>query len=63
MSEQPVRARPMSPCISICTMDDEGKCMGCRRTVEEIRGWAKLSADAQWELIEALQQRPVYNLD
>ena len=28
-----------SPCIKICTYDDEGYCMGCQRTKEEIQGW------------------------
>jgi len=63
MSQQPAHTRPMSPCVSICTMDDNGQCMGCRRTVDEIRNWAKMSPEAQWEMVEALRQRPVYALD
>ena len=30
----------MSPCVGVCRMDaDSGKCLGCLRTVEEIRDW------------------------
>ncbi len=34
-----------SPCISICTLDDEGMCLGCFRTVEEIETWLRMDAD------------------
>ncbi|MDG2155000.1 MAG: DUF1289 domain-containing protein [Gammaproteobacteria bacterium] len=50
----------MSPCINICTMASDKRCMGCRRSVEEIRGWAKLSPEEQWALIDELRERPTY---
>jgi len=53
-----LHTRPMSPCISICTMAEDGHCMGCRRTVEEIRHWAKLTPEQQWALIDELGSRP-----
>ncbi len=28
-----------SPCIHVCTLDDEKVCMGCYRSAEEIRSW------------------------
>ena len=29
-----------SPCIDICTIDRvSGECIGCGRTVEEVRNW------------------------
>jgi len=62
MSEQRQHTRPMSPCVNICTMAEDGKCMGCRRTVDEIRGWAKLDPDQQWSLVEELRQREPYKL-
>ena len=49
--------RPMSPCLGICTLDEDNVCMGCLRTLEEIRGWALLSPDAQWALVAELEQR------
>jgi len=31
--------------------------MGCRRTLEEIRHWAKLSGPQQWALIDEIRER------
>jgi len=31
---------PPSPCVSICRLDDAtGYCIGCLRTIDEIRDW------------------------
>jgi len=49
--------RPMSPCLSICTLDEDNNCMGCLRTLEEIRDWSLLSPDAQWALAAELERR------
>ena len=51
-----------SPCISVCRMDDARQyCVGCLRTLEELRVWG--SADdatkrAIWERIRARSQSP-----
>jgi predicted Fe-S protein YdhL (DUF1289 family) len=50
-------ARPMSPCISVCTLDEALTCMGCRRSLDEIRHWAKLSGPQQWALVKELRER------
>jgi predicted Fe-S protein YdhL (DUF1289 family) len=55
--------RPMSPCISICTLDEDKVCMGCKRTLDEIRGWAKLDGEEQWTLIAELEQRQASRRD
>ena len=49
--------RPMSPCLSICTLDEDNVCMGCLRTLEEIRDWALFSPEQQRQLVEELKQR------
>jgi len=49
--------RPMSPCLSICTLDEAAVCMGCLRTLDEIRNWAKLSGTEQWALVAELKLR------
>ncbi len=45
-----------SPCVSVCRMDDEGVfCLGCLRTLDELRVWAILDnaeKRAVWRLIE-----------
>lgn len=32
-----------SPCIKICTLDDNNVCKGCQRTVEQIIKWKDMS--------------------
>ena len=29
-----------SPCVSICCLDDDDVCIGCGRTLDEIRRWS-----------------------
>jgi predicted Fe-S protein YdhL (DUF1289 family) len=50
----------MSPCVNICTLAEDGTCMGCRRTVAEIKSWAKLSPEEQWALVADLRTREPY---
>ena len=52
-----VRARPMSPCISVCALDAEGLCSGCLRTRSEIAGWLRMSPSEQWGLLDTLARR------
>jgi predicted Fe-S protein YdhL (DUF1289 family) len=57
VSDQTTRARPMSPCISVCALDAVGHCSGCLRTRDEIAGWMRMSPAQQWSLLETLDQR------
>jgi predicted Fe-S protein YdhL (DUF1289 family) len=37
-------ASPAStPCIRVCTLDRNGVCIGCRRTVDEIIRWRDMA--------------------
>ena len=47
-------ARPLSPCILICTLDDDKRCLGCGRTMAQISGWALMSPEEQWQVIDEL---------
>jgi monothiol glutaredoxin len=49
--------RPQSPCIKVCVLDSGNRCTGCLRTVGEIAAWTSMSAEAQWALIQALEDR------
>jgi predicted Fe-S protein YdhL (DUF1289 family) len=49
--------RPLSPCILICTLDDEKQCLGCGRTLEEISSWALMTVQQQWQVIDDLAVR------
>ena len=54
--------RPMSPCVNICTLDDEQVCLGCLRRLEEIIAWPTMSGEEQWALIDKLRYRsPEYS--
>jgi uncharacterized protein len=49
---------PPSPCISLCQIDDTtGLCLGCRRTIDEIRDWIIMPKEEREKLLEALAQR------
>lgn len=47
-------SRPLSPCILICTLDDTQRCLGCGRTLQQVSGWALMSAAEQWAVIDEL---------
>lgn len=51
--------RPLSPCILICTLDDNKVCLGCGRSLEQISGWAVMTKDEQWAVIDSLPAREV----
>lgn len=51
-------AKPIpSPCIQVCTLDADGVCEGCYRTVEEITAWSRLDPAAQRAVLEASRAR------
>ncbi len=52
------QARPPSPCVNICTLDEQQICLGCRRTLDEIVRWSGMSAEEQWRVVASLPQRP-----
>lgn len=57
MDVQDRGAYPESPCNSICTLDDDNRCLGCKRTLDEISRWALMDADEQWAVVVALASR------
>ncbi len=46
-----------SPCTRVCTLDDDRVCIGCKRTVDEIKVWRGLSADAKRALLKDIELR------
>ncbi len=47
-----------SPCIAVCTIDDaNGQCLGCRRTIDEIRDWPILSREEKLAVLDLLAER------
>jgi len=56
-------ARPprpiVTPCVKVCAVDGgTGYCLGCRRTLPEIAGWARLSDQERADIMVALPDRP-----
>lgn len=51
------REKPLSPCVLICTLDEEQRCVGCGRTLEQVSRWALMSAAEQWAVIDELAAR------
>lgn len=41
-----------SPCISICALNEEDVCIGCHRTVEEIREWVVMDNSERNEVLK-----------
>ena len=49
---------PPSPCISVCQIDDAtGWCLGCKRTIDEIREWMIMPPDARQRVLDTLPGR------
>lgn len=45
-----------SPCISICRLDDEGVfCVGCLRTLDEIRRWSRLDEVGRRRILDRIR--------
>ncbi len=52
----------VSPCIGVCVMNDTtGFCMGCYRTVDEIREWWNMTDEEREKVMGNLDQRLLDN--
>ena len=49
-------SRVVSPCINICTLQDEF-CIGCGRSTQEIAEWSKATIKRKREILERLPDR------
>ncbi|MBL6752456.1 MAG: DUF1289 domain-containing protein [Nevskia sp.] len=53
----PVTAKEVpSPCIRMCTLDDD-VCVGCGRHIREITGWSAADPQARQRIVEAAEAR------
>lgn len=50
-----VKSGPASPCMNVCVLDADRCCTGCRRTLDEIARWGRMSAAEQWAVIARLE--------
>jgi hypothetical protein len=52
-SETPVQ----SPCIGNCCLDDEMICLGCFRSLEEIKDWTLVDNDRRRVIVQNAARR------
>lgn len=50
-------ASPPSPCIRQCCLDDADECLGCGRTLDEIKAWHGADAAAREVILQAAAAR------
>ena len=56
--QTPAHEHPLSPCMSICTMNDStGECVGCLRTLDEVAHWSIYTPAEQRGVWHRLSQR------
>ncbi|MCP5198424.1 MAG: DUF1289 domain-containing protein [Gammaproteobacteria bacterium] len=49
-----------SPCIGVCSINPAlRRCIGCQRTLEEIAGWLRYTADQRHAIMGELERRRV----
>ena len=48
---------PLSPCISVCVLDDKDICRGCFRTADEITDWLMSTAGQKREILQRVAER------
>ena len=46
-----------SPCTRVCTLDDDNVCLGCKRTLDEIKAWRGMRPDAKRTLLREIAER------
>lgn len=52
--EQPIA----SPCVSLCALDEQREyCLGCHRSLDEIRAWRSMSNADKLQVLQALATR------
>ena len=49
--------RVASPCVDICTLDDDDICLGCARSIDEICAWGAASDDERKQILLRVAER------
>ena len=48
---------PLSPCISVCLLDEQDICVGCFRSAAELTDWFMASAEEKREILRRTEER------
>ncbi len=52
------RAEVESPCVNVCVIHPEARlCIGCRRSIDEIAAWSRMTPDERRAVIADLPAR------
>lgn len=52
-----------SPCIAVCQIDNaNGLCLGCHRSIDEIREWPILSAEEKQRILDSIAAKKAAGL-
>jgi len=54
--EESLNAEIKSPCIQICVLKDD-VCVGCHRTIQQIKVWRTLSNEQKKAIIKELETK------
>ncbi|MGA9851423.1 MAG: DUF1289 domain-containing protein [Gammaproteobacteria bacterium] len=46
-----------SPCVRICCLDNDDTCIGCGRTLDEIRRWSEMTEQEKLETVRQATER------
>jgi predicted Fe-S protein YdhL (DUF1289 family) len=46
-----------SPCVRLCTLDDNDICLGCYRSIDEICAWGGAGNDERRQILQAANKR------
>ena len=46
-----------TPCIGVCTLDPDDRCVGCLRTSGEILNWLQYTESQRREIMDSLPAR------
>ncbi|RMH47852.1 MAG: DUF1289 domain-containing protein [Alphaproteobacteria bacterium] len=58
MKDEEPRGGVASPCVKVCVVHPDARiCVGCRRTLEEIAAWGRMSDDERLRVLECLPER------
>ena len=53
-----IKPEVSSPCINICRMDEQNRyCVGCFRSLEEIKRWSTMSEDERLAVMAQVESR------
>lgn len=48
---------PLTPCIGVCRLDDDGYCVGCHRSMAEIAAWSSMDDAGRQRVMQVLDDR------